>query len=437
MGISSALNAGVMGLSVNSTKLATISENIANSETNGYKRVDTEFTSMVLESSSGAFTAGGVRAATTRFIEDEGPLSSTSNSTDISVAGGGFLPVTTLNGLNSDGASRELQLVTSGSFRPDQEGNLVTPSGQYLLGWPFDADGNVIQGSQDSVSGMEPVNVRDNLFSATATTEIELGVNLPSTATEAGASGSSFRAPIEYFDNLGAPKLLTVEFSPSVPPTGASNTWNLSFFDSASATPTTSIASFDVTFDDTAANPGTIIANGVQNEVGGTYDDTTGLFSLNVESGPIDINIGLEDGTSSLTQIASDFSPIGIDKNGVAVGNLTDVEINQEGVLEAVYDNGFRQPIFQVPVGDVPNRNGLSAEDGQAYSLSQASGSVFFYDAGTGPVGTTIGFALEGSTTDVAAELTDLIETQRAYSSNARIIQTVDEMLEETTNLKR
>ena len=69
--------------------------------------------------------------------------------------------------------------------------------------------------------------------------------------------------------------------------------------------------------------------------------------------------------------------------------------------------------------------------------VSPTSGSFFLWDAGDGPTGSVAGYALEASTTDVAAELTDLIQTQRAYSSNAKIIQTVDEMLQETTNIKR
>ena len=69
--------------------------------------------------------------------------------------------------------------------------------------------------------------------------------------------------------------------------------------------------------------------------------------------------------------------------------------------------------------------------------MSPNSGSFFLWDAGDGPTGAVVGYAREGSTTDVAAELTDLIQTQRAYSSNAKVIQTVDEMLQETTNIKR
>ncbi len=85
----------------------------------------------------------------------------------------------------------------------------------------------------------------------------------------------------------------------------------------------------------------------------------------------------------------------------------------------------------------MPNYRGLNAVGNQAFAVSQDSGDIFLWDAGDGPVGETIGFALSESTTDIAAELTDLIQTQRAYSSNAKIIQTVDEMLQETTNIIR
>ncbi len=106
-------------------------------------------------------------------------------------------------------------------------------------------------------------------------------------------------------------------------------------------------------------------------------------------------------------------------------------------MLQAVYDTGFRRTIYQIPVADVPNFKGLSAVGNSAFQVTQTSGDVYFWDAGDGPAGLTIGFALTESTTDIASELTDLIQTQRAYSSNAKIIQTVDEMLQETTDIIR
>ena len=83
----------------------------------------------------------------------------------------------------------------------------------------------------------------------------------------------------------------------------------------------------------------------------------------------------------------------------------------------------------------------MVALDHQTYLPSPESGSFTLWDAGDGPTGDPTGdivsYAREESATDVAGELTAMIQTQRAYSSNAKVIQTVDEMLQETTNIKR
>lgn len=88
-------------------------------------------------------------------------------------------------------------------------------------------------------------------------------------------------------------------------------------------------------------------------------------------------------------------------------------------------------------MADVANPNGMRVFDNQTFGISDESGSMYLWDAGSGPVGSVQGYALEELATDIATELTQLIQTQRAYSSNAKVIQTVDQMLEETTNLKR
>jgi len=100
MGLSSSLNAGVAGLSVDATRLAVICDNIANSSTNGYRRADVEFASLVTPFGSNVYTAGGVSAATFRDVATAGSLIATSNATDISVSGRGMLPVTTVDPIN-------------------------------------------------------------------------------------------------------------------------------------------------------------------------------------------------------------------------------------------------------------------------------------------------------------------------------------------------
>ena len=436
MTISSALNAGVMGLNVNSTRLAAISDNIANSSTNGYKRSEVDFSSMVINQRPSVYSAGGVRATSYKDVESSGSLISTGNALDIAINGSGMIPVTDVFGTNETAAERDLLMVPTGGFTADENGNLRTQSGLYLLGWPVDSAGVVASGSRDSASSLVPVNVTISQFLASPTRNMSLGLNLPAQSTIAGGTGENFDLPIEYFDNLGLAQELTFTFTPTVPATGASNSWSVSVTDSA-GDPAVSIADFTVEFNNgNGADPGGSLAS-ITPGAGVTYDPATGEISLNTAGGPISTFVGKPGESSGLTQLAAPFSPTNILKDGAPIGDLQGVEIDQQGFLEAVYNSGFRRTIFQIPVADVPNPNGLTAVNNQAYQISADSGDLYFWDAGKGPAGSYAGYALMESNTDIAAELTSLIETQRAYSSNAKIIQTVDEMLQETTNLKR
>ena len=190
MTISSSLNAGVAGLAANASRLATIADNIANSATYGYKRAVADFSSLVIESGRGTYSAGGVRVTTQRLIDQPGALASTSNATDLAVRGRGFLPVTTESSLLNSIGDFPLFLATTGSFRTDENGFLRTASGVTLMGWPAAPDGSIPTFPRDTGDGLEPVQINVNQFTSEPTTRIELGVNLPATETEFGSSGT-------------------------------------------------------------------------------------------------------------------------------------------------------------------------------------------------------------------------------------------------------
>ncbi len=433
MTISSSLNAGVTGLKVNASKLATIADNIANSATYGYKRADADFSSVSLSQSKGKYTAGGVTVKTFRDVAAQGALLTTSNPMDIAIGGRGMLPVTTTSALATPNQPYPFMMTSTGSFTPDKNGILTSQNGLVLMGWPAAADGTIPNQPRDSAAGLEPVYINLNQFAANPTTVIGLGINLPAVATEAGASGDPFEISMEYFDNLGTTKTVTARYTPTVPGAGQSNEWTMEIIDGA--TGPAPIASFTLTFNDTPTTGGSVAT--VTPIAGGTYDPATGAVTVNFASGPVEIEIGTPGSSNRMTQMSAEFAPITLTKNGASTGNLTSVEIDENGYISAIYDSGFSRTIYQVPLVDVPNLNGLNALSNQAFTLSQDSGPMYLWDAGTGPTGATIGFAREESTTDIAGELTALIQTQRAYSSNAKIIQTVDEMLQETTNIKR
>ena len=433
MTISSSLNAGVAGLNVNASRLASISDNIANSGTYGYKRATTDFQSMVIGQGHGSYSAGGVRVISERLVDQRGTLITTNNPTDLAIGGRGMFPVTTTSSLNDPAGNAPVMLATTGSFRPDADGYLTTQTGLVLMGCPANSDGTIPTFPRDTTQALEPVRANTGQFAGDPTTQMDFTVNLPATATAAGESGDSLVMSTEYFDNLGTSQVLEITYTPTVPATGSSNEWTMTIRDSASAGAV--VGQYTVAFDTARGSGGNL--NAVTAISGGAYNATTGIVSVSVAGGPMDIEIGALGDPSGLTQLSDTFSHAPVVKDGSPVGNLTSVEVDPEGHVHAIYDSGFTRVIYQVPVIDVPNPNGLIAVNDQAYQISPDSGSFFMWNAGDGPTGDVIGFAREESTTDVAGELTQLIQTQRAYSSNAKIIQTVDEMLQETTNIKR
>lgn len=436
MTISSSLNAGVAGLQANATRLATISDNIANSSTYGYKRVDADFHSLVISSQGGTYSAGGVRATSHRLIDERGPLVSTANATDLAVRGRGFLPVSQATDVEVANGDTQMFLTTTGSFRTDAEGYLRTSSGLVLLGWPAQPDGSIPSFPRDTADGLVPVQINVNQFSGEPTTSMTLGVNLPATETDAGADGDTQELSVEYYDNLGTSENINIVFTPTVPGTGSSNEWTLTMTDSAS--PGVTIGEYTVTFADNRTAGGTMATvTQAVGAPGGTYDPATGRIIVDVAGGPIEIDIGRIGDSDGITQLSDNFAPVSISKDGSPVGNMTSVEVDPNGYVYAYFDTGITRTIYQVPLVDLPNPNGMVALDQQIYQPSVESGSFFLWDASDGPTGDIVAFSLEESATDVAGELTSMIQTQRAYSSNAKVIQTVDEMLQETTNIKR
>jgi len=488
MSLSSSLNAGVAGLLANSTKLATISDNIANSQTPGYRRADVEFASLVnKDPRTSAFSAAGVRANPFRDVETAGSLQTTANPTDLAVAGNGMLTVTETDRLDLPPDQRPFLLTPTGSFDVDENGFLSTKTGMTLLGFKLDESGDLPAGIvRDGPDSLTAVQVSNFVNNAQPTDSMKLGVNLPASETEFGAPAQPLESPIQYFDSVGRAHTLTMRYTPQ-PPAAAgdppTDTWFVEVFDSNSADPTLPISAVRVEFDDTnrgqletvteldlaGAPPAPVpagttvppaVAAGFNQAdlptgyAANTYDDQTGTFSVLASDPdgtagvaskvPVDIFIGSDDPVvqptltdAGLTQLDAEFAPTNVIKNGAAAGTLSGLEVDEKGVLLGVYDTGQRVPLYQIPIADVPNMNGLEARNSQTFALTPESGNVFLHDASTGPVGSLESGALQESSVDIARELTDLISTQRAYSSNATVIQTADEMLQETTNIKR
>jgi len=429
MSVQSAMRAGVSGLAAQSSRMGAISDNIANSQTVGYKRSTVNFSSMVIGQNGGSsYQAGGVSSSSRTEVSKLGLVQAGSAATDMAISGDGFFVV------SKDVAGTSKALTRAGSFRPDEQGNLKNVAGYYLMGWPIGPDGNVGNVDYESLNGLQRVNTAAAGMSAVATTEIKFTGNVPSAQTGAGAPADPFRSSVEYYDAIGNAQRLFIEWQP----TTTENNWTMRVTDASG----NEYGTVDVEF--SATNPGAgaplNYTNVVSTSGGFAFDTATGEVTLNgTASGgsqPMSIQFGAPGAFDGVTQFAGDYAPKTV-KNGSSAGVLQSFEITEDGKLIGIFSNNARRALWQIPVATVVNPDGLSRADGNTFNVSASSGDARLNDAGKGSTGAIAGGALEGSNVDIAEELTDMIVTQRAYSTNAKIIQTADEMLEEATRLKR
>jgi flagellar hook protein FlgE len=433
----SALYAGVSGMSAEASALAIVADNITNINTIGYKGTDAQFRTMVTDGrSKGSYSAGGVAAVPVSMVSKAGLLQASTNNTDIAIDGGGFFVTRT----SPDGGSGDVAYTRAGSFRPDEEGFLKNSAGLYLYGWRLDATGNY--NNTGNLDSLQPVRLSDLTGTASPTSRLQMRANLQSDAATYGgtpayvagnmATGTitpTFKRSFTISDSQGGTHQLTMGFLKTGP-----NSW---------ATETYVEPAADVTATNGLLASGTMKFNG-----DGSLDKTgssAALFaplSITYTNGagsvPIDLALGDDGGINGITCSGSDPSAlISSNVNGGMLGNLASVEISKTGEVSAIFDDGTTRAVFQLPIATFQNPDGLTRVSGNAYTVSRASGGFTLNAPGALGAGSISANNLESSTVDLAGEFTNMIRFQRAYSASSKIITTVDEMLQEVSNLKR
>lgn len=469
MSLNSALSAGTAGLLANAGALAAIADNIANINTVAYKRSVTRFDPLVKSDSSAAsYNAGGVRSNTRQLISQEGLLSSTSSPTDIAVAGSGFFVAATAANVTS--ASGAYVFTRSGSFLPNEDGDLVNSAGHFLQGWPVQADGSVITNPSD-LNQLQSINVSAIGGTAQATTQMQFNANLLNSAAiraevvgatydptnpllnlanydAAGGTGvqPNFVTPVQVFDSQGSLRTINLAFARSTTP----NQWHVEIY----ASPATDVdlgaglvngqlATGVVAFTSTGAYDAANSTLPASLSFGAFDDGAPGAGTFNwasatgVAAQTISLDFGGAASTGGLTQSASQSVLNSTVVDGAVFGNLDSVEIQEDGSVIAKFDNGVVRRVFQVPLATFANPNGLQPESGGSYRVTTSSGQFTLQAPGSGSSGLIRAEFLESSTVDLANEFTGLITTQRAYSAASKIITTADEMLEELIRIKR
>jgi flagellar hook-basal body protein len=173
MGLYGMMRTGVSGMNAQANKLSAVADNIANASTNGYKRGSTEFSSLVLPSTSGNYNSGSVLTQVRHNIGAQGGLTSTSSTTDLALDGKGFFVVQDASGMP--------YLTRAGSFVPDKNGDLVNVAGFTLMGYPYP-----FTGAGNGFDGMVPITLGQSSFPAEPTTNGTFTVNLPANGPDVG-----------------------------------------------------------------------------------------------------------------------------------------------------------------------------------------------------------------------------------------------------------
>ncbi|BAI76423.1 flagellar hook protein (plasmid) [Azospirillum sp. B510] len=427
MSLYSAMRSGVSGMAAQSSRLAAISDNISNSQTVGYKRATVDFSTLVTAPGDRtSYSASGVQSNLHYQMQQDGTLLGTGSSTDMAISGDGFFVVG-----NRATGTPDYALTRAGSFLPDDGGFLRNTAGQYLQGWKLDPNGNLGAVNTTRFDDLKTINVGNLAYGGSRTTKMGLTGNLPAQAT----AGTNFTTTTTFYDSLGEAKDIQLNWKMIVPPDSAATPtpidgkWELTVTPPGNYT-VTPTGPQSITFASVGPNAGMMV-DGSGNPLGSlpftitsqtsTTSPTPDSFTLNV---------------SDITQLRGDYVPQ-ITADGAKAGRVTSVNVDGTGKLWALYDNGARQALYQVPVANVTNPDGLVAQTGNTFTLGRDSGTLTLSAGNSGKAGSVVGSALEQSNVDIATELVSLIETQRAYSSSATLVRTTDEMVEETTRLKR
>ncbi len=429
-----ALDTAVTGLTAQSSAFGNISDNVANSTTTGFKRIDTSFADYLTTSTAVTNDSGSVIAAPDYRNDVQGTITASDNPLAMAVQGKGFFQVTQESSSASGAVTlgTQAQYTRDGDFSLDKNGYLVNSSGEALNGWVADPVTGVLNQSQ-----LQPIQVAQSSFSPIATSTMTLAANLPATP----AAATPVSSTVNVFDAEGTLHTVSLSFTQN-----ASNDWTVAVNAPDAATP--ALGSAEVKFGATSGNAAAAGTIGSLTNATGSLTTTaysangaaTLGFTADFGSGPqtVSLQLGNYGGTTGLTQYAGTAYALGgISQNGVAPGAYSGVSTAANGNVSVNYSNGQSRVVAQVPLMQFANADALQRQDGQAFTGTTGSGLAIAQSVASGGAGTLVTSSLEGSNVDIATEFTSLIVAQQAYSANAKLVTTASDLLQTTIDMKR
>lgn len=402
-------NISLSGLNAASSDLDVTSNNIANSETVGFKNSRAEFADVFASSQLGVASNAvgqGVRLQNVAQQFTQGQFNFTGNSLDVGINGEGFFRMS-----DADGA---VSYTRNGAFQLDQNGTIVNADGLRLTGYPADNDGNI-------GGNLAPLQVNTGNVAPRATESVDVNANLASdtegldvTAFDADDPETySFSTSTSVFDSQGLPHDLNFFFTRD---DAAANQWAV-----------------DVRLDgDPPAAGGQRTLNFDQDgSFGSITDDSPFEFTL---GGAEDLELDID--FAEMTQFGTPSAVNSLNQDGFQAGEFAGLEIAEDGVVFGRYTNGESQALGQIPLARFPSEQNLSEVGDNLWVESAESGDPIIGAPGTSGLGGIEGGALEQSNVDITAELVNMITAQRNFQANAQMISTQDQVTQEILNIR-
>jgi flagellar hook protein FlgE len=444
MSLFGAMNTAISGLGAQSAAFSNISDNVANSQTVGYKRVDTNFIDYLTTSNATENDSGAVVATPDYVNNVQGTVTQTDNTLGLAIAGQGFFAVSQQDGEvnNIPTFSPQQYYTRAGDFQMDKNGYLVNSAAKYLNGWPVNPQTGAV-----NQNTLQPIQVTQTVYNPVETTSVVLSANLPATPANGTAiPGTPISSDIDVYDALGTMHTITLNWVHT-----AQDNWSVQVSSPDNITvPGKDCGTADVAFGLTAngvpsgtigrlqpdpADLGTIVTSPYAANTAATV-----AFTTDFGSGPqtITINLGTYGQTNGVTQFAgSTYNLRGLTQNGVPPGAFASVTTQTTGEIVVNYDNGQSRTIAQVPVVTFNAPNKLQRQNGEAFTASTGSGTPLAEAPGTNGAGNLVTQSVESSNVDIAAEFSKLIVAQQAYSANTKMVTTASQMLQQTIDMKQ
>jgi flagellar hook protein FlgE len=431
MSLLGAMSTAISGLDAQSAAFTNISDNVANSQTVGFKGVDTNFIDYLTTSTATTNLSGSVDTTPEYLNNVQGSISQSADPLALAIDGQGFFAVSEQNGTgaNDTPTFNQQQFYTrAGDFTLNAQGYLQNSAGAYLNGYTVDpATGQV------NSSTLAPITVTQTQFQPVATSSVSLLANVPATPS----STSNLSSQVSVYDATGTAHQLTTTWTQN-----SANNWTLTLSSPDDQTgPTT--GTVNVTFGpngtlQTLSTPtGNVAVNGTGSGSGGAATVTL-TPTFNGTAQPITLNLGTFGGSSGVTQFAgTDYSLYSINQNRSAPGSFTGISTSDTGAVTANYNNGQSVTVAQIPVITFADPNALQRQNGQAFTSTLQSGVAIAQNQDQNGAGTLVAGSVEQSNVDIATQLSALIVAQEAYGANAKVISTANEMLETTLQVKQ